>query len=172
MAQPGQAQHRRQDRPGEAEDEQERADVAEQEVLGHVRPEELVGQAAEGDDAGDLDEQPAEEAGLPPAGDGPRGPAQGVDAQRVEDAGHRRGRELQGGEDLLPHARSVRAARRAGRYPAAMSATPASAAATPTACTRARRSRRTIRASRTVMTGYSEPTTATMLRLPSRLARP
>ena len=115
VAQARQAQHGRQHRAGEAEHEQQRADVAQQQVLGHVRPEELVGQAPEGDEARPPARQPPVEAGLPPAGDGPRGPAQAVDAQRVEDAGRRRGRELQGGEDLLPHARSVRAARRAGR---------------------------------------------------------
>ena len=48
-AQAGVAQDRREQRPGEAEHEQQRAEVGDQQVLDHVRPEELLGQRASGE---------------------------------------------------------------------------------------------------------------------------
>jgi hypothetical protein len=54
----------------------------------------------------------------------------------------------------------------AATHPPAIIATPASAAATPARCTVRIRSPSTARASTTVATGYSEPTTATMLSAP------
>jgi hypothetical protein len=68
-------------------------------------------------------------------------------------------------------ARRAPAQRAAGRrHPPAIIATPARAATTPSRCTGRMRSPSTTRARNTVITGYSEPTTATMLSAPFVLA--
>ena len=77
------AQDRREHRAGEAEHEQQRGEVAEQQVLGHVRDEALVAQVPERGEAGDAEEQPGGEAQLAPQRR-PGGPARAsVDARRA-----------------------------------------------------------------------------------------
>ena len=63
----GVAQQRREHRPGEAEHEQEPRDVTDQQMLGHVGQEQLVGEVADGRGERDgEDEQPGDERPAPP----------------------------------------------------------------------------------------------------------
>ena len=95
-----QAQHRRENRPGQAECDQQRADVADHQVLCHVDREEVAGRVAEAPDGEDGHQEPAEHAGLPPAGHVAGGPAQVPDPDGVERRHDDRGQELERREGI------------------------------------------------------------------------
>ena len=87
------AQDRREDRPGEPEDEQQRGDVAEQQVLAHVGDEQLLGEIVERADEGhEHDHEAAVEADLPPPRRRPPLAAQRPHARAVQPSDRRRGR--------------------------------------------------------------------------------
>ena len=151
-------QHRREHGPGEPEDEQQRPEVADEQVLDHVGPEELVGQRAQRGEGDDDQAQAAQEARAPPARDRARRAGQVVGAQGVEDPGDGGGSQLEGDlHDVRLTRRDHRDAgqRRRDARPAARGRM---------------RSPSTARARISVITGYSEPTTETMLSAPFVLA--
>ena len=89
------AQDRREDRPGEAEDEQQRGDVAEQQVLAHVGDEQLLGEVVERADEGhEHDHEAAVEADLPPRRRRPPLAAQRPHARAVQPGDEEEGKEL------------------------------------------------------------------------------
>ena len=91
---------RRDQRPGEAEHDQQRGDVAEQQVLDHVHVQQvLAGRAERGERGGDRHEARVE-AGLAPAGDGVAGGGERAHAAGVEQAHERQRAELQRGLDV------------------------------------------------------------------------
>ena len=104
---PGRRQDRLQQRAGQPEHEQQRAEVGEQQVLEHVREEELVGEVRERrDERRHHQRQPAVPAPLPPRRHGRAAVAQRACAQPVHDADHDGGSELQR-RDLEGHVGDV-----------------------------------------------------------------
>ena len=123
-AHPGEPQHRRDQRAGEAEHEQQRREVADHQVLDHVRPEDLVrGPGDRRDERREQHQHPAREARDPPARDGPRGAAQAPHADDVERARRPAARSRPGRLRWRParRCRRRRSARMERTLPAALS---------------------------------------------------